>query len=106
MDVRVYAPGEDVQPGGVDLLLRVVGQVRTDGGDAAVRHRDVGEADRRARDDCASADDQVAQPSAASSSRNFSSTSIATATSASSTDSAGLWAVAPLPRAEGLAKPA
>src|SRR5258706_12014959 len=100
--VRINAAGKDVQSRGVDFLFGFV-QIHSDSTDASVRHRDIGEANRRACHDGSAPDDQVAHRSAASSSRNVLRTSMATATSSSVTDSAGVWLMPPLQRTKSIA---
>ena len=97
VDVGVDATREHVQPGGVDLFA-VLGKICAYRRDLVAGDRDIGLLHTARRDDRAAADDHFLP----SSSRKRPRTSIANATSASSTDSAGLWLTPPLQRTNNM----
>lgn len=95
VDVGVYAAREHMQAVRVDLV-GLLGQVRADFGDDPVRDSDIHALNAPPRDHPPAADDH-------SKSRKRDSTSIATPTSSTFTDSAGLWLIPPLQRTKSIA---
>src|SRR5712691_1241482 len=92
--MRVNATRKDVEPARVEFVSVFI-QVPPHFCDAAISDRDVHVLDAAGRDDVSAADDH-------GSSRKRPRTSIATATSAVSTDSAGLWLMPPLQRTNSI----